>query len=189
MIDLIPSSDQERVLVDALWKGGVLVKMSEEHFTRKNNVIAVYCCDGRQVIRGILVPFMEMYDEKHELAFHAITRHGGTLLLDKNSPLILPGHTTAEDLIIDIRFAVDMGYKDICLINHFPCGMMRKHNMNPIQGIVSLFKAKKRIKYKEKMEVSVACFLQVSDGDKRTIYHFRSSLFPRWRRNNPQYFL
>lgn len=161
---------KEREVLEALKKEGLLQDLSKKHFRGKEDVVVVGCPDGRQFVRGIFNSFMDMYDETHKISFHPLLRHGGTLVLDAHSPLVLPGHTTDKDLIHDIKDAIEMGYKAICLVNHFPCGMARKHNIHPMRIIESLMRAKERIKRKEGLDrVTVACFLQVTDGDERSI--------------------
>lgn len=174
-MELLP---EEKEMLEALKKEGLLKDISKKHFCGKEDVVVICCPDGRQFVRGIFVPFMNMYDETRKISFHPLPRHGGTLVLDVHSPLVLPDHTTDKDLIHDIKDAVEMGYKAICLVNHFPCGMARKHGIHPMRIVESLMKAKERIKRKEGLSmVTVACFLQVTDGEKRDVYYISSNEF------------
>ncbi|OGD32475.1 hypothetical protein A3C91_02470 [Candidatus Azambacteria bacterium RIFCSPHIGHO2_02_FULL_52_12] len=178
-MDLSPEEQAVEKLLDS---EGLLHDMDKGHFHGKEDVFVVCCPDGRHFVRSIVNPFMEMYEKAHKIQFHPIPRHGGTLLLDECSPLILPGHTTDKDLICDIKFAVKNGYKAGCLINHFPCSMARDHNVRPLHIIDSLMHAKDRIKKKEGIsDITVACFLQITDGERRRISHIRCSDFLSWR--------
>ena len=175
-------SPEEKMALEMLREEGLLKDISKSHFCGKEDVIVVCCPDGRQFVRGIFTPFMNMYDETHIISFHPLPRHGGTLVLDTHSPLVLSGHTTDKDLIHDIKEAVEMGYKAICLVNHFPCGMARKHGIHPMRIIGSLMTAKERIKRKEGLSmVTVACFLQVTEGEKRDIYYISYDKFLSWK--------
>lgn len=172
----------ERAVIEVLKEAGLLHDMKKRHFCGKEDVIMICCPDGRQFMRSIANPFMDMYDEAHKVQFHPLPRHGGTLLLDKNSSLVLPGHTTDKDFIHDIKDAMEMGYKAICLVNHFPCSMARKHNVSPIDIVESLINSKKRIKEEEGItKVTIACFLQVTDGGKRYIYYISSNEYLSWK--------
>lgn len=182
MIKPMELSHEEREVIDILKKEGLLQDMSKKHFCGKEDVVAVCCPDGRQFVRGIFTPFMNMYDETHTISFHPLPRHGGTLVLDVYSPLVRFGHTTDKDLIHDLKDAVEMGYNAVCLVNHFPCGMARKHNIHPMRIVYSLMAAKKRIKRKEGLSmVTVACFLQVTDGGQRDMYYVSSDSFLSWK--------
>ncbi len=183
MIKPMELSPEERAALEVLKKEGLVQNMNKKHFCGKEDVVAVCCPDGRQFVRGLFTPFMNMYDEPHTVSFHPLPRHGGTLVLDEHSSLVKPGHTTDKDLIHDLKDAVEMGYKAICLVNHFPCGMARKHKIHPVRIVESLFAAKDRIKRKEGLNaVTVACFLQVTDGEQRDMYHISYNEFILWRR-------
>lgn len=182
MIAPMELSQEERKVMRILKEEGVLQDMSKKHFLGKDDVVAICCPDGRQFVRGIFTPFMNMYDETHKISFHPLPRHGGTLVLDECSPLVHPGHTTDKDLVNDIKDAIEMGYKAICLINHFPCGMARKHNIHPMHIVESLVSAKKRIKRKEGLDmITVACFLQVTDDEQRDMYYISYDKFLSWK--------
>jgi len=182
MIERMPLSEEEGAVMRVLKEEGLLEDMSKKHFCGKEDVVAVCCPDGRQFIRGIFAPFMNMYDETHMISFHPLPRHGGTLVLDERSPLVHPGHTTDVDLINDIKDAIEMGYKALCLVNHFPCGMARKHNIHPMRIVESLMTAKERIKRKEGLDaMTVACFLQVTDGEQRDMYYISYDKFLSWK--------
>ena len=184
MVPRMSLSHEEKVVVEVLRENGLLQNMNKKHFCGKEDVVAVCCPDGRQFVRGIFTPFMNMYDETHTISFHPLPRHGGTLVLDEHSPLVRPGHTTDKDLIHDLKDAVEMGYKAICLVNHFPCGMARKHDIHPTLIIESLFAAKERIKRKEGLTVTIACFLQVTDGEQRDMYYISYDKFVSWRKRH-----
>lgn len=185
MIKLLELSPEERVVEKSLDAEGLLHDMDKEHFHHKKDVIVGYCIDGRHVVRGVLEPFMSMYDETNSLCFSLIPRYGGTLVLDENSPLIRQGHTTDIDFIDDIRKSVEIGYKALCLINHFPCAMARKYNIHPLRVLDSLMHAKKRIKEKEGIsDITVACFLQITDGERRRTARVPFSDFLSWREKN-----
>lgn len=182
MIPMIPLSPEERAMVEALDEAGLLHDIEKEHFRYKEDVAIGCCPDGRHFIRGILDPFMSMYDEANNLCFLPLPEYGGTLVLDQDSPLVLPGHTTDIDFINKIRKAVEMGYKALCLINHFPCAMARKYNIHPLRVIDSLMQAKKRIKEKEGIKgITVACFLQIADGEQRRIVRIPFKDFLLWK--------
>ena len=182
---LLELSLEERAVEELLDKEGLLHDMSRDHFRHKEDVVVGCCPDGRHFIRGVLKPFMNMYDETHKLCFLPLTRYGGTLVLDEDSPLVLPGHSTDKDFINDIKKAVETGYKALCLINHFPCAMARKYNIHPLRVVDSLMHAKKRIKEREGIgDITVACFLQITDGDRRRIARVPFSNFLSWREKN-----
>lgn len=177
-MELLPEA---RAVLRLLKEEELLKDIKKEHFHGKEDVVVVCCPDGRQFVRGVFNPFIDNYADGN-VSFHPLTRHGGTLVLDKRSPLVLPGHTTDKDLIHDLKDAVEMGYKAICLINHFPCGMARKHDIHPMRIVESLMTAKERIKKKEGLSVvTIACFLQVTDGEKRDMYHISYDKFLSWK--------
>lgn len=175
----------ERVAVNLLDNEGLLHYLDKEHFIGKEDVVVICCPDGRHFIRGILNPFMEMYDEHQQFRFHPLTEHGGTLILDERSPLVRSGHTIGADLISKVSDAVAMGYKAICLINHLPCGMGRKYNIPPLWITDSLIAAKRRIKaHVSSTPITVACFLQVSDGEQRRIARIPFEDYVIWRKKS-----
>ena len=179
LMELLPEERETERLLD---EEGLLHDMDREHFRHKNDVVVGFCIDGRHVVRGVLEPFMSMYDETKGLCFSPIPRYGGTLVLDENSPLVIPGHTTDIDFINDIRKSVEIGYKALCLINHFPCAMARKYNIHPLRVVDSLMHAKKRIKVDEGIsDITVACFLQITDGDRRRIARVPYGDFLSWK--------
>lgn len=186
MIGCMELTREEKAIVEILDEAGLLRDMDKEDFHRKKkeDVIIVSCSDGRQFLRGIVNPFMEMYDETHTLAFHPMPRHGGTLILDKDSPLVLPGHTTAEDLIGEFDEAVEWGFTAGCLINHFPCGKARKHNVRPLHIVDSLMNAKRLLKRNNGTKVTIACFMQITDGRETRICHISCDKYLRWREHH-----
>jgi len=185
MIKLMELSSEEREVENILDKWGLLQDMSKDHFRRKKDVAVGCCPDGRHFIRGVLEPFMSMYDETKSLCFMPLLRYGGTLVLDEHSTLVLPGHSTDKDFINDIKKAVEMGYEALCLINHFPCAMARMYDMHPMRVVDSLMHAKKRIKEREGIsDVTVACFLQITDGERRRIARVPFGEFLLWRERN-----
>lgn len=182
MIKPIDLSPEERAVEKLLDEEGLLHDMDKEHFRHKEDVVVGCCPDGRHFIRGILEPFMSMYDEAHKLCFLPLPRYGGTLVLDEGSLLVLSGHSTDKDFISDMKKAVEMGYEAICLINHFPCVMARKHNIHPLRVVDSLIQAKKRIKEKEGIKgITIACFLQITDGERRRIARIPFKDFLLWK--------
>lgn len=180
-MELLPT---ERATVNLLDSEGLLHYLDKEQFEGKEDVVVICCPDGRHFIRGILNPFMEMYDEHQQLRFHPLTEHGGTLVLDERSPLVRSGHTTGADLITKVEDAVEMGYKALCLINHLPCGMGRKYDIPPLWIVDSLIAAKRRIKAHvgRNKTVTVACFFQVSDGGQRRIARIPFEDYIAWRK-------
>lgn len=187
MIQLMELLPEERAVEGLLDNEGLLHDMSRDHFRHKEDVAIGCCPDGRHFIRGILEPFMSMYDETHKLCFLPLPEYGGTLVLDENSPLVLPGHTTDIDFINKIRKAVEMGYRAVCLINHFPCVMARKYGIHPLRVVDSLMQAKRRIKIKEGISgVTVACFLQITDGERRRISRIPFKDFLLWKEKGHQ---
>ena len=178
-------SPEERAVEELLDAEGLLQDMSKDHFRRKKDVAVGCCPDGRHFIRGVLEPFISMYDETNSLCFLPLPRYGGTLILDEDSPLIFPGHTTDKDFVSDIKKAVEMGYEALCLINHFPCAMARKYNIHAMRVVDSLMHAKKRIKEREGIrDITVACFLQITDGERRRIARVPFGDFLLWREKN-----
>ena len=173
----------ERAAVNLLDSEGLLHYLDKEHFRGKEDVVIVCCPDGRHFLRGILNPFMEMYDENQQFRIHPITKHGGTLVLDERSSLVRSGHTTGLDLVLEVSDAMAMGYKALCLINHFPCGMGRKFNIPPLWIVDSLIAAKRRIKLHVR-EITVACFLQVADGENRRIARIPFDDYVAWRKES-----
>lgn len=176
-------SPDERAVVGLLDSVGLLHFMDKEHFRGKEDVVVVCCPDGRQFIRGVLNPFMKMYDENQRFRIHPITKHGGTLVLDERSALVRSGHTTGADLVLEVSDAMAMGYEALCLINHLPCGMGRKFNVPPLWIVDSLIAAKWRIK-SHVHGITVACFLQVTDGEKRRIARIPFDDYVAWRKES-----
>lgn len=182
MIKPIELSPEARAVLRVLKDEGLLKDINKEHFHGKEDVVVVCCPDGRQFVRGVFNPFIDNYTDNNKISLHPLTRHGGTLVLDEHSPLVRSGYTTDKDLIHDLTDAVEMGYKAICLINHFPCGMARKHGIHPMRIVESLMTSKERIKRKEGLSmVTVACFLQVTDGEQRDMYYISYDKFFSWK--------
>lgn len=183
MIERMKLTREEQAIVKILDDAGLLRDMDKERFheKKKEDVVIIFCNDGRQFLRGVVNPFMEMYDETNTLAFHPLPRHGGTLVLDKNSPLVSTGHTIAEDFVGEFDEAVEWGYTAGCLINHFPCGKARKHNVRPLHIVDSLMNAKRLLKRNNGTKVTIACFLQVTDGQQMKIYHISCDKYLHWR--------
>lgn len=182
-LELLP---EERAVIRVLKDAGLLHDMKKEHFCGngmippKKDVIFIGCPDGRHHVRSTKV-FMDMYDETHKLSFHPVLWPGGTLVFDENSPLVPVGHTTDKDLIWSIKLAVEMGYKAILDTNHFPCAAAREFKISPIDVIESLMSTKKRFKEKEGIESTVACFLQVTDGETMEVWRIPSNEYLLWK--------
>ena len=184
MIKQMKLSLEERAVEILLDDAGLLHDVDKEHFRGKEDVIVICCPDGRQFLRGILNPFVEMYDEAHKLCLLPLTEFGGTLILDNDSPLVVPGSTIADDFIRKIKYAVDeMGYKASCPINHQPCSGARRHKVHPLCVVDSLAYAKERIKKKEGVGITVANFFQITDieQDRRRLSRVPYNDYVRWR--------
>lgn len=198
MIPRIELSAEERRAVQVLDEKKLLHDMKEDHFLGKEDVIAAFCSDGRWALR-VIDRFREMYDEKRELCFLPVNEFGGTLVLDDDSPLLergteeFPcGNMADRHLIGKIRKAVKMGYRALCNINHFPCGMSREHDIHPLCIIDSLMMAKRRIKDDEYIKsvgrITVASFLQIGDIDgQMRIARIPYEDYLAWRKDNPEH--
>lgn len=185
MIKPMSLSLEERAVEIILDEAGLLHDMNKEHFRGKEDVVVLCCPDGRQYIRGVFNPFMDMYDGEHKLCLLPLTEYGGTIILDDDSPLVQHGHTTAIDLVAKIKYAVKMGYKAMCPINHFPCGIGREHKIHPVRIVDSLMHAKERIKKKEGVcNITIANFLQITDGERRRISRIPYNDYLLWRRHH-----
>lgn len=193
MIKRMPLTAQEAEVITTLDKAGLLHDMDKEHFRGKEDVGAIFCPDGRWAIRGVIEPFIDMYDEKNTLCLLPLTEFGGTLILDPDSPLLekgseqFPAGNNGDLLLIGkIKKAVKMGYKAFCHINHLPCGMGRAFNIPPMHIIDSLVMAKHRIKAMEGIDkITIASFLQIGDSNG----HVRIARIPFedfliWRKDN-----
>jgi len=175
---------EERAVIKILQEAGLLHCMDRQHFIneKKEDVVIVSCSDGRQFLRGIAIPFMKMYDETKEIAFHPLTRHGGTLILGENSPLVPQGSTMVEDLVREFDEAVKWGYGVCCLIGHIPCGKAREHEIHPLHVVDSIMASKRTLKKQQGENVSIACFLQIADGGAwRDIFRIPYTDYLSWR--------
>lgn len=193
MIERMELSKRERAVITMLDENGLLHDMEKEHFIGKEDSFLCTCNDSRWALQTQDY-FRDMYDKQKELYIFPINELGGTLALDEDSPLLekssaLPdGNLVDRSVIKKIRFAVKMGHKAGCLINHIPCGKSREHNIDPLQIIDSLMIAKHRIKYVECITgITIACFLQIGESDGRAQFaRISYEDYLVWRKDNPK---
>mgnify|MGYP001587956425 CR=1 FL=1 len=181
-------NEEEKEAIKTLSDAGVLIDPSKHHFEDKHDFMIICCPDGTK-FKYTLSLINGMYPDHiwRNLHYHTHTRHGGGLVLSKNSPIAKKGHTTDVDLLADIQMSVDMGYKSIILLNHLPCKMARLHNIAPLDVVGSLASTKRRIKENIK-DITVACFLQATKpgdipGEISEVFHFFSvSKYDAWEK-------
>lgn len=173
-------SPEDARSITILERAGVLQAHDGSKLETGNGIILITCSDGDKILE-----FLEHIEELireggGKFRPHIFAGHGGAMLIAEDCPLYRRTHAD-EFLLEQIADAHEMKQiNTVILMIHAPCGAAKKGNIDVVQELAYLVRAKKRVK--EVMpQLNVSSFIDVHFADgKKKIMFVSSDAFDTW---------
>lgn len=149
-----------------------------------SRVLIVMCADGHQLIdklgQHVLTSSKHCLDGN--MVFHLLTDHGGAAVIPRHSPLGCYGDS--ERLVRKIGEGLKLkDLKHVALYVHVPCGAAALHEVDFIELLLLLAKAKRELRMTYSWIEKIGCYLHVDErmsAARRTMPFSFSVRWLRW---------
>ncbi len=170
-------------VIAVLRTNGVLCDDDARKLYAPNGAITIPCSDGDQIVDVIRHQEKLALDGGWPVRPHLPALHGGSMLMAEACPLYRE-YFVDRLLLQHIREASSpelKGIGTVILYVHAPCGAARLANLNLVQQICYLIRAKERVK-EQNSDLNVVCFVHIhhEDGRRRTYFISRENWLAFW---------
>ncbi|HSE35423.1 MAG TPA: hypothetical protein VLB83_04855 [Candidatus Paceibacterota bacterium] len=181
MPHLLSQEVRDRIVEFQSDERGILLPL--EGHMMPSQVLMVMCADGHQLIdklgQHILTSCKHCLDGN--MVFHLLTDHGGAAVIPRHSPLGCYGDS--ERLIRKIGEGLKLkDLKHVALYVHVPCGAAALHEVDFIELLLLLAKAKRELRAAYPWIQKIGCYLHVDERMSSERRSIRFSFSIRWLR-------